>query len=86
MHINRNETVNLSHYLVFYEHVEKLVTRFPWTARLAQVSHVVLRYSDAQPITYTGSLVVQSAALRAGYQVKELLCLGERDKRGSSRQ
>lgn len=48
--------------------------------------HVVLRYPDAQPIPYTGSLVVQPPALRAGYQVKELLRLGERDERGSSRQ
>lgn len=72
-------------YLILYEHVEKFVTRFTWTTCLTQVIHIVLCYPDAQAVPYTGSLVIQSAALGTGYQVKELLCLGKRDEGGGSR-
>lgn len=63
-------------YLALDEHVEEVVAGLLKVSLAHQVTQVVVGDPQTWEAPNVDPLVVQAAALRAGDQVKQLLCLG----------
>lgn len=72
-------------HLALDEHVEEVVTGLLRLGFSTQVPQVILGNPETRQVPHTDPLVIQSAALRAGDQIKELLRLRRGQEAGICR-
>lgn len=68
--------VLMCHYLALNKHVEEVITGLLMISLSYQVTQVVMSNPQAREVTNINTLVIKTSTLRAGDQIKQLLCLG----------